>query len=377
MDNSYSIDADRPTVVVLATTPPPVTGMTLVTEQVVCALEKAGPTTFFNWSTGISKRGLMFRTARVLRILRSFFFLLRNGRVRNGRLYIVANSKIGLLLTAAVVWLARRLNYTVYLHHHTYYYIDERDWRAAWINRMLGGHGVHVVHTPQMADDYQHVYPGAGPFVFVYPSVVVAPIGTVRGEISSPIRLGHLANLSVGKGLDLVLDTFQTLRDRGHDIRLTLAGTFLTQEARRVVEQAVKDNGGLVEYVGPVYGEDKTRFFASIDCFVFPSRSESWGIVLHESMASGVPVVAYNRGCARTVIGEQAGVIVDRDANFAAIAVDQIERWINDKSTYHVASQAAIEQALFLEREGDRTLNEFVAMMFAPSQEVNAFYRPA
>ena len=358
------IDTDPAAVVVLGTTPPPVTGMTLLTQQVVCGLERSGDVSFFNWSTGRSRRGLKFRIARVSRILRSLVWLVWHGRVGNSRLYAVANSKAGLYLTAALVWLARRLGYTVYLHHHTYYYIERFDWRMAWINRTLGSHGVHVVHSRQMANDFHATYATRCRFAFVYPSVVTTTLSSPRNQPSNPFKLGHLSNLSQAKGLDLVFDTLRELLDGGYDVRLKLAGPYHVSKSRRMVEKALTEFGDRVEYVGPVYGKEKTGFLGCIDCFLFPSRSESWGIVLHEAMAMGVPVVTYDRGCTKTVVGGQGGLVIDRHANFPLVAALQVEKWINDMPAYAEASQAAIDYAAQLQQEGQRSLDDFVQHMF-------------
>src|SRR5690606_41731572 len=46
-------------------------------------------------------------------------------------------------------------------------------------------------------------------------------------------------------------------------------------------------------------GEDLARHFASADLFAFPSRSETFGNVTLEALASGVPTVAFDYGAAR------------------------------------------------------------------------------
>ena len=111
------------------------------------------------------------------------------------------------------------------------------------------------------------------------------------------------------------------------------------------------------------------RFFSDIDAFLFPTkyRHESWGIVLHEAMAAGVPVITYDRGCTRVVVGEHAGVVVDRDGEFASVAAVQIMRWMDHDDEYRAASKAAIEQADYLHREGQRTLTQFVQRMYSSS----------
>jgi glycosyltransferase involved in cell wall biosynthesis len=349
--------------VVFGTLPPPVTGMTLLTEQVVRGLRNAGPVCLFDWSTGLSRKGLKFRVARTLRVLRTFFQLLRRGRVSNTPLYLVANSGAGLFLTALFVDWARRLGYRVYLHHHVYFYIDRRDWRMAWIDRRMGPTGVHVVHCDKMIGDFRRQYDSPCQFEIVYPSIVSGPLGRPRVSDSAPFRLGHLSNLTIAKGLDIVVDTFEHLVQSGRNVKLVLAGP-VRGPARRMLHDVLSRHPELIEYRGPLYGADKEQFFADIDVFLLPSRSESWGIVLHEAMCVGVPVVTSDRGCTSVVVGRTGGLVIDANADFLTIAASQIERWIDRPAEYAEASQAALEQAEFLQREGARTLSVFVGRVF-------------
>lgn len=48
-----------------------------------------------------------------------------------------------------------------------------------------------------------------------------------------------------------------------------------------------------VRFPGPKYGEELARYYAASDVFVFPSRTDTFGLVLLEALASGVPVAAY------------------------------------------------------------------------------------
>jgi glycosyltransferase involved in cell wall biosynthesis len=351
--------------VVLGTLPPPVTGHTVLTEQVVRRIQSAGPVRFFNWSTGLSKKGFKFRTTRVLRVLQSLLHLLRRGRVRNQRLYLVANStRFGLYLTALVVALARRLGYQLYLHHHSYLYIERHDWRMAYIDRRMSPGGVHVVHSEKMAADFQRRYDSLCGFRIVYPSVVKIPLGRPRPSPGRPFRIGHLSNLSIAKGLDLVIETFEALL-RARDVRLELAGPVQKGRAQDALKAVVARHPTTVRYRGPLYGDDKLNFFEQIDAFVLPTRNESWGIVLHEALAAGVPVITFDRGCTQTVVGKGAGLVVSPDADFVQLASRQIERWIEREDEYSAVSQAAIDQAESLHREGERTATEFAAHVFS------------
>lgn len=46
-------------------------------------------------------------------------------------------------------------------------------------------------------------------------------------------------------------------------------------------------------FAGPLFGDDLARAYAAADVFVFPSRTDTFGLVLIEAMASGTPVAAY------------------------------------------------------------------------------------
>jgi glycosyltransferase involved in cell wall biosynthesis len=71
-------------------------------------------------------------------------------------------------------------------------------------------------------------------------------------------------------------------------------------------------------------GEDLASHYASADLFLFGSLSETWGNVLTEALASGLPVLAYRRAAAEHLIenGEN-GMTVDAGdaAAFIATAV--------------------------------------------------------
>src|SRR5262245_42279368 len=125
----------QPEVWALGPLPPPVTGMALLTAKVVDRLEQSIPVRILNlaWHDARPRP-----YTRVVRLLRAVFCALRlalHGRVQNARLYIAANSQGGLLTTALTIMVGQRLGYSIYLHHHTYNYIDHYNSKMAWIDR--------------------------------------------------------------------------------------------------------------------------------------------------------------------------------------------------------------------------------------------------
>jgi glycosyltransferase involved in cell wall biosynthesis len=344
--------------------PPPVTGMTLLTRAVLAAMQQAGPVRFLNWSPNMMRRSLRMRLKRNWQVLKSIAALWRHGRVNGQRLYIVANSPAGLYLTALLVYLGRRRGYTVYLHHHVYTYIDRYDRRMAWIDRSLAGRGFHVVHAQKMIDDFRRQYHSRNEFVVVHPSIIGVPIGRPRESSNKPFRLGLLSALQASKGFDIAIDTFKSLRDAGMEVTLTLAGPVASSKDRRMIHETITSYPNRVRYLGPVYDSEKKKFFDEIDAFIFPTMTESWGLVLNEALGSGIPVITFDRGCTATVVGAEAGLLIDPTSSFVSAASQQVALWMENDNDYRGASRAAVAQAEHLRREGQLTLAAFVRHMF-------------
>ena len=78
-------------------------------------------------------------------------------------------------------------------------------------------------------------------------------------------------------------------------------------------------------FLGARYGEALADVYASADVFVFPSRTDTFGIVLIEAMASGLPVAAFPVAGPIDVVGPGAGVL-DEDLRAACLQALTIPR---------------------------------------------------
>jgi glycosyltransferase involved in cell wall biosynthesis len=96
---------------------------------------------------------------------------------------------------------------------------------------------------------------------------------------------------NVLKGFRELLEVFAEIKDELPEWDLMLVGD---GEDRELLPQMVERLGlrGRVHFPGWV--SHPGDFFAASDVFVFPSRSEGFGLVLMEAMACGLPCVAYN-----------------------------------------------------------------------------------
>ena len=81
-----------------------------------------------------------------------------------------------------------------------------------------------------------------------------------------------------------------------------------------------------VTFTGILTGEALARVYARADAFVFPSRTDTYGIVMLEALASGVPVAAYPVAGPADVIGSSGVGVLDENLRAAALAALEIPR---------------------------------------------------
>jgi glycosyltransferase involved in cell wall biosynthesis len=159
------------------------------------------------------------------------------------------------------------------------------------------------------------------------------------------IVVGHLANNSREKGtVDLLLAAEQLWR-QGKRLRVVLAGPEMRNF--RSFWKSCRRAGPVIR-LGQIDDAQKRDFLAGIDLFALPSRSDSFGLVLLEAWANGVPNVAYRAGGVAEVIRhEQDGLLV-RCGDVAGLT-SALDRLIDD---------ARLRQRLGASGR-DRSLREF------------------
>ncbi|MFA6265626.1 MAG: glycosyltransferase family 1 protein [Pseudolabrys sp.] len=79
-------------------------------------------------------------------------------------------------------------------------------------------------------------------------------------------------------------------------------------------------------FVGAKHGEELADIYASADVFVFPSRTDTFGLVLLEALASGVPVAAFPAAAPRDVIGQAPVGCLDEDLRVACLNALELDR---------------------------------------------------
>lgn len=123
--------------------------------------------------------------------------------------------------------------------------------------------------------------------------------------------LGYVGRLSVEKNIALLIQVQDELERMG------------VERFRFLVVGHGGDEGWLrerlhrAEFTGVLRGEELARAYANMDLFVFPSHTDTFGNVVLEALASGVPAIVTRDGGPRTIVRDGVTGRVVSDADFA------------------------------------------------------------
>lgn len=152
--------------------------------------------------------------------------------------------------------------------------------------------GAAVIHCTSQAEAKHVRERGFRQPLAVIPNGVGVPLIGKQGERSREERVVlFLSRIHPIKGLIGLIDAWALLKPNGWKLRIVGPDDY---NYRRAVEHHARRAGvgGLIEFSGAVYGEEKWAAFRAADLFVLPSLSENFGNVVTEALVSGVPVVA-------------------------------------------------------------------------------------
>lgn len=154
----------------------------------------------------------------------------------------------------------------------------------------------------------------------------------VDREMVEELRIeGTFTFLFVGrivrdKGINELIKAFKQVH-KSHKVRLILVGNLedeldpISSEARRMIEEC--DD---IVSVGPQYGKDLLVYYASADCFVFPSYREGFPNVVLEAGAMELPSIVTDINGSREIIenGVNGLIVPPKDVKRLADAMVQI-----------------------------------------------------
>ncbi len=128
-----------------------------------------------------------------------------------------------------------------------------------------------------------------------------------RYGLAEAFKFLYVGRLSREKNLDGLVDAFEGLLRGGHQASLVMVGDGPYRE-----QLQARCQGRPVVFTGLLEGEELAAAYASADAMVFPSTTDTFGNVVLEAQASGLPVIVTDRGGPAEIVRRyESGIVVD------------------------------------------------------------------
>lgn len=138
------------------------------------------------------------------------------------------------------------------------------------------------------------------------------------------------------KNIEALLAAFRLVQAAWPAVDLVVAGTGDPAYVRQLEETAVFSGAERVRWVGQVEGDAKAALLREATVFVLPSWSESFGLVVAEALANGVPCVVTPGVALSDMIARHAlGTVVEPQASALAAGIDMLLRQHRDDPAHH------------------------------------------
>lgn len=191
-----------------------------------------------------------------------------------------------------------------------------------------------------------------------------------RAQSHKPTRLLFLSRILREKGICETIQAVRKLREKRHDICLTVAGDGpFFNEARQFARTVGAAES--VSFLGYVKGQQKKGLLVNSDIFVFPSYSEGMPNSVLEAMAFGLPVVTRPVGGIKDFFmnGEHGYMTESKDPEIIATL---IERIMTDRALMTKMSRTVHEYAKkrFMASSVAERLTDIYKTMMRPESSI-------
>ena len=331
----------------IGTFPPPTHGMAAVNAAALTYFRQMGvKPTVINLAAPSLERSPMARLGRLPRVLRAITKIAVAKRALGKTVYMSISGGLGQVYELLIILLARSRRMRLYLHHHSFAYIDKPKRLTSILIAVAGPASVHIALSPGMARKLQDTYPRVRRITSVSNSVFFqnnnVSMSRTRRKLNT---IGFISNISIEKGIIDFLDLVERYESENIALHAVVAGPFIDSTTERIIKKKIRSLR-TVTYIGPQYGEDKDKYFDTIDVLIFPTHyvNEAEPMTIHEAMQRAIPVIAYGRGSIPEIVGRQSGMVISPNEPFASDALLKISQWLDRPEEYIAASRASKEQ---------------------------------
>lgn len=147
------------------------------------------------------------------------------------------------------------------------------------------------------------------------------PSRRTRAADDTIIRLGYVGRLSIEKNIALLSRIYSELKAKGiNNVEFFVVG-------QGGDEAALRRDLSHAHFAGVLRGEELAAAYADMDILVFPSHTDTFGNVVLEALASGVPAIVTPDGGPKYIVEDgTTGFVVPDDGFATAIAALVVDR---------------------------------------------------
>jgi glycosyltransferase involved in cell wall biosynthesis len=186
------------------------------------------------------------------------------------------------------------------------------SWSYAWLRRFHGPSRAVMAPTQVVVDDLvANGFHNVRLWSRGVDADIFHPQPSTRLDSARPIFL-HVGRVAVEKNVEAFLE-------------LDLPGSKWVVGTGPALAR-IQARFPTVNYLGVLEREDLARVYAAADVFVFPSKTDTFGLVLLEAMACGLPVAAYPVTGPKDVLGDSKAGVMHEDLRTACLAALKLDR---------------------------------------------------
>ena len=129
-------------------------------------------------------------------------------------------------------------------------------------------------------------------------------------------RLLFLSRLHPKKGLNLLIEAWSEVNQFNKEWELIIVGDDKDYRKssgykNQLINMVNQFNLTNIKFLGPLHGKEKQRIYENVDCFILPSFSENFGLVVGEAMSYKLPVITTKRTHWIQIEEKKAGWLID------------------------------------------------------------------
>lgn len=345
----------KPRILLITPLPPPVHGASMVSQRIKESqtLSNEFDMDFINLSTShkvdeIQKKSLPLYLVKSWRFLGIFLKTIIYLSTRKYDLCYLAITCYGLpfLKDFPLVMLCKLFCHRIVIHQHNKGMSRYcRRWPYKWLMPMAYRNTSVMLLSQLLYPDIE--------LIVQREQVIICPNG-IPATTSSPLEkelpettphLLFLSNLLTTKGVFILLDALQLLKEKGVGFHCDFVGGTSKEIDAKVFKEAVQSRGlqSVVTYHGPKYGDEKNFFWAQASAFVLPTYDECFPLVILEAMQHHLPVITTDEGGIPDIVADGGTGFICNRKDARALA-KTIECLLNDTGLAQEMGEAGYQR---------------------------------